>query len=42
MHPISLTKVGKVNGGTFEEVRKPRRYASAFYHAVSFVLAANP
>lgn len=27
---------------TFEEVRKPRRYASAFYHAFFFVVAANP
>lgn len=26
---------------TFEEVRKPRRYAPAFYHAFFFVLAAN-
>lgn len=29
-------------GGTFEEVRKPRRYAPAFYHAFFFILAANP
>lgn len=27
---------------TFEEVRKPRRYAPAFYHAFFFALAANP
>lgn len=27
---------------TSEEVRKPRRYAPAFYHAFFFVLAANP
>lgn len=25
-----------------EEIRKPRRYAPAFYHAFFFVLAANP
>ena len=32
-----------MHGGksTFEEVRKPRRYAPAFYHAFFFVLAAN-
>lgn len=27
---------------TSEEVRKPRRYAPAFYHAFFFVVAANP
>lgn len=37
-------KVGKYMGGksTFEEVGKPRRLASAFYYAVSFVLTATP
>ncbi len=27
---------------TFEEVKKPRRYAPAFYHAFFFILAAHP
>lgn len=37
-------KVGKYMGGklTFEEVEKPRRLASAFYYAFSFVLTTTP